>query len=125
MYLLTAEDDFNALAVVLLRGSVEGTVGRLNAPPESHGVVAPFLGGEGLFGADLTWAAFSRRYEDGAAVLSQPAGDALPPGCDLLFLVRPDGRLEPVTEGSGPVPRPGDTVVLLAPGGRGAESPPE
>jgi len=37
------------------------------------------------FGADLTWLAFSRRYEDGAAVLSQPVGDALPPGCDLPF----------------------------------------
>ncbi|MEU3226447.1 cation:proton antiporter [Streptomyces sp. NPDC006976] len=116
VYFLTAEDDFNALAAVILRGAVEGTVHRLNAPADSHGVVAPFIGGEILFGADLTWPTFSSRYEDGAAVLAQPAGDAVPPGSDLLFLVRRDGRLDPVTGGSTPLPRLGDTVVLLAPG---------
>ncbi|MET7615606.1 cation:proton antiporter [Streptomyces sp. NPDC005408] len=119
VFFLTAEDDFNALAAAILRGSVEGVVHHLGAPPESHGVVAPFIGGEVLFGADLTWPAFSRRYEHGAAVLAQPAGAALPHGCDLLFLVRPDGRLEPVTEAFTPLSGPGDTVVLLAPGGRG------
>ena len=107
MYLLTDEDDFNALAAVILRGSVEGPVHRLGAPADSHGVVAPYIGGEVLFGPDLTWPAFSRRYEEGAAVLGQPAGDAVPPGSDLLFLVRRDGRLDPVTEGSTPLPRPG------------------
>ncbi|MEV0637173.1 cation:proton antiporter [Streptomyces sp. NPDC050619] len=116
VYFLTAEDDFNALAAMMLRGSVEEAVHRLNAPPDSHGAVGPFIGGEVLFGTDLTWAALSRRYEDGAAVLAQPAADALPPGCDVLFLVRRDGRLDPVTEGSRPLPRPGDTVVLLTPG---------
>ncbi|MFF9788550.1 hypothetical protein [Streptomyces nigrescens] len=82
-------------------------------------MVAPFIGGEILFGADLPWPALARKYADGAAVLAQPAGDSLPPDCDLLFLVRPDGRLDPVMEGSTPLPGPGDTVVLLAPGGRG------
>jgi hypothetical protein len=87
--------------------------------------VAPFIGGEVLFGAGPTWPALSRTYEDGAAVLAQPAGDALPPGCDPLFLIRPDGRLDPVTEGSTPLPGPEDTVVLPAPGGRGTGRPPE
>ncbi|MFG2470724.1 cation:proton antiporter [Streptomyces canus] len=123
VYFLTAEDDFNALAAVLLRGSVEGTVHRLNAPADSHGVVAPFIGGEVLFGPDLTWPAFSRRYEEGAAVLGQPAGDVVRPGSDPLFLVRRDGRLDPVTAGSTPLPRPGDTVVLLTPGERAGENP--
>ncbi|MFF1905968.1 cation:proton antiporter [Kitasatospora sp. NPDC058218] len=125
VYFLTAEDDFNVLAATILRGSVEGTVHRLNAPPESHGVVAPFIGGEILFGADMTWPTFSRRYEQGAAVLAQPAGDALPPGYRQLFLVRRDGRLDPVTEGNTPLARPGDTVVLLAPGGRHTARPSE
>jgi NhaP-type Na+/H+ or K+/H+ antiporter len=122
VYFLTAADDFNALAAVLLRGSVEGTVHRLNAPADSQGAVAPFIGGEVLFGADLTWPTLSRRYEEGAAVLGQPAGDAVRPGSDPLFLVRRDGRLDPVTAGSTPLPRPGDTVVLLTPGGRAGES---
>lgn len=86
-------------------------------------MVAPFIGGEVLFAPDLTWQTFARRYEEGAAVLGRPAGDALLPGGDLLFLVRRDGRLDPVTEGSTPLPRPGDTAVLLAPGGRGSERP--
>ncbi|MEU2602138.1 cation:proton antiporter [Streptomyces hirsutus] len=125
VFFLTAEDDFNALAATILRGSVEGAVHHLGAPPESHGVVAPFIGGEVLFGADLTWQTFSRRYEHGASLLAQPAGSARPPGSDLLFLVRPDGRLDPVTETGTPLPDPGDTVVLLAPGRRGAARPPE
>ncbi|MYS86583.1 cation:proton antiporter [Embleya scabrispora] len=125
VYFLTAEDDFNALAAVILRGSVEGTVHRLNAPPESHGVVAPFIGGEVLFGADLTWPAISRRYQHGAAVVGQPAGDAVPPGCDLLFLVRRDGSLDPVTNSTTPHLRPDDTVLLLTPGGQDATRPPE
>ncbi|MFI1888451.1 cation:proton antiporter [Streptomyces jumonjinensis] len=123
VFFLTSEDDFNALAATILRGSVEAAVHHLGAPPGSHGVVAPFIGGEVLFGTDLTWPTLSRRYEDGAAVLARPAGAALPHGSDLLFLVRPDGRLDPVTEAGAPLPGPGDTAVLLAPGGRGAERP--
>ncbi|MER5510528.1 cation:proton antiporter [Streptomyces sp. NPDC002766] len=125
VFFLTAEDDFNALAASILRGSVEGVVHHLGAPPDSRGVVAPFIGGEVLFGTDLTWPTLSRAYEEGAAVLAQPADGVLPPGCELLFLVRPDGRLDPVTQTGRPLPRPGDTVVLLAPGGRGAARHPE
>ncbi|MFJ1731525.1 cation:proton antiporter [Streptomyces sp. NPDC088254] len=125
VFFLTAEDDFNALAATILRGSVEGVVHHLGAPPESSGVVAPFIGGEVLFGTDLTWPTLSRRYEEGAVVLAQPAGRALPHGADMLFLVGPDGRLDPVTKSHRPLPGPGDTVILLTPGGRGAESPPE
>ncbi|MEX1652058.1 cation:proton antiporter [Streptomyces pseudovenezuelae] len=125
VYFLTAEDDFNALAAVILRGSVEGTVHRLSAPADSQGAVAPFIGGEVLFGPDLTWPTFSRRYQEGAAVLGQPADNALRPGSDLLFLVRRDGRLDPVTGGSAPSPRPGDTAVLLGPGRRGTDGPAE
>ena len=41
MLLLTDEDDFNALAAVLLATSVEGRVYRLAPQRHSHGVVAP------------------------------------------------------------------------------------
>ncbi|MEU4872422.1 cation:proton antiporter [Streptomyces sp. NPDC021608] len=120
VYLLTAEDDFNALAALLLRGSVEGTVHRLDAPADSQGAVAPFIGGEVLFGPRLTWPVFARGYAHGAAVLGQPADEVPRPGSELLFLVRGDGRLDPVTEGAAPLPRPGDTAVRLVPGVRGA-----
>ncbi|MFC9497017.1 hypothetical protein [Streptomyces sp. NPDC056982] len=42
---------------------------------------------------------------------------------DPEFLVRRDGRVDPVTGGSTPAPRPGDMAVLPAPGRRGSESP--
>ncbi|WP_137991029.1 cation:proton antiporter [Streptomyces vilmorinianum] len=115
VYFLTAESDFNALAATVLSGSVGGGVHRLRAPRESHGVVAPFTGGEALFGADLTWSYISHRHEEGAAVLARSADDVPPPGSDLLFLVRRDGSLAPVTAESRPPSEPGDTLVLLGP----------
>lgn len=125
VFLLTAEDDFNALATAILQGTLEEAVHRIAAPPDSRGVVAPFIGGEVLFGPELNGPAFTSRYEDGDTVLARPAGGVPPPGHDLLFRVRRDGRLVPVTEGSEPLPEPGDTLVLLAPGSRGAATAPE
>lgn len=113
--LLTTEDDFNALASEILRGSVEGPVYRLGPPLGSHGVVAPFMGGDILFGAGLTRPALGRRYGDGAGVVAQPVDGAIPVGHDVLFVVRTDGRLDPVTEHGAPAPQAGDTVVLLGP----------
>ncbi|MFI5632677.1 cation:proton antiporter, partial [Streptomyces sp. NPDC051664] len=64
--------------------------------------------GEVLFGTELTGVALPRRYEDGASMVTRPADQAVPAGCDMLFLIRGDGRLDPVTEGSRPLPGPGD-----------------
>ncbi|MFB0632872.1 cation:proton antiporter [Streptomyces sp. AB3(2024)] len=125
VFFLTAEDYFNALAATIVRGRVEGPVHHLGAPAESRGVVAPFIGGDVLFSSDLTCAAFASRYSGGAAVAAQPVGRALPPGSDLLFLVRPDGRLDPVTEAEAPLPGPGDTLVFLGPAGPGTTRPPQ
>lgn len=120
VYFLTDEDDFNALATTILRGGAEGPVHRVGAATRSHGVVAPYLGGEILFGTELTGRVLSRRHREGAAVIAQPADDAAPTGSDLLFVVRHGDRLVAVTEGSTPLPEPGDTLVLLTPaGGRG------
>ncbi|MER7728316.1 cation:proton antiporter [Streptomyces sp. NPDC096323] len=113
--LLTDEDDFNALASTTLRESVEGPVHRLAAPSANHGVVAPYTGGESLFGGGLTGPELARRYEAGARAVARPAGDALPAGHQLLFVVRPEGRLAPVTDAGIPATEPGDTVVLLGP----------
>ncbi len=112
--LLTAEDDFNALASALLEGTVEGRVYRLAPPQGSHGVVAPYTGAEVLFGPGLTRPAVSRRYHAGAQIMAQHGGD-LPAGQDALFLVRADGHLAAVTESSPPLPQAGDIIVSLGP----------
>lgn len=111
--LLTEEDDFNALAATRLAGQVEGPVQRLGPPVDSEGVVAPYSGGEVLFGADLTGAELARRCAEGARVGAHPVAGPLPRGAELLFLVRPDGRLLPVTRRTGPTPRNGDVAILL------------
>ena len=120
--LLTEEDDFNALAAVLLTANVEGRVYRLAPQLHSHGVVAPYTGGEVLFGHDLTRLAVSDRYAGGERITVRRAGDApaTGPGApfaghDLLFLVRTDGHLAAVTQDDRPVPRAGDTMVSLGP----------
>ncbi|MGO9780645.1 MAG: cation:proton antiporter [Streptosporangiaceae bacterium] len=120
--LLTEEDDFNALAAVLLTANVEGGIYRLAPQLHSHGVVAPYTGGAVLFGHGLTRLAVSDRYADGERITVRRAGGApdagdgtLPAGHDLLFLVRTDGHLAAVTRDDTPVPRAGDTMVSLGP----------
>jgi hypothetical protein len=111
--LLTTEDDFNALASAVLAGSIQGPVYRLGPRLPSHGVVAPYTGGQILFGAGLTRYDLGRRYAGGARITSRPADGGLPAGPGLLFLVRRDGKLVPVTTASTPVPQSGDTMIVL------------
>ncbi|WP_406289722.1 cation:proton antiporter [Streptomyces sp. NBC_00209] len=112
--LLTGEDDFNALASLKLRESVEGTVRRLAPSAASEGVVAPYAGGESLlFDAILTRPEIVRRYEAGARVVTRTADGPPADGEQVLFVVRPEGRLVPVTDGVHPEAVPGDTLVLL------------
>ena len=113
--LLTSEDDFNALAVTILQGNVDGPVYRLRPELPGQGVVAPYTGGETLFGAELTRPAVIRRYRDGARVAARPGHDPLPAASEALFLIRADGRLVPVTEHTRPAPQDGDTAVFLEP----------
>ena len=113
--LLTDEDDFNALASADLAGSVDGPVYRLGARLPSHGVVAPYTGGETLFGAGLTRYDVGHRYAGGAPISTRPADGGIPAGADLLFLVRANGALAPITHTSTPAPKEGDTMILLGP----------
>ena len=115
--LLTEEDDFNALAATILQAGGLPRVCRLRPPDSSHGVVAPFTGGEVLFAEGLSRPELVRRQESGARVVARPAGQP-PDGYDLLFVIRQDGSLDPVTDKARPRPRAGDTSVLLgqAPG---------
>ena len=111
--LLTDEDDFNALASADLAGSVDGPVYRLGARLPGHGVVAPYTGGETLFGVGMTRYDVGHRYAGGAQILTLPAADGAPADSDLLFLVRANGALAPVTQTSTPSPKEGDTMILL------------
>jgi NhaP-type Na+/H+ or K+/H+ antiporter len=114
--LLTGEDDFNALGSTVLEGSVEGPVYRLGARMPSHGVVAPYTGGEILFDPLLTRYEVSRRYASGGRICTRPADGVPPADGSLLFLVRADGKLAPVTRTDPPEPQEGDTMILLADG---------
>jgi NhaP-type Na+/H+ or K+/H+ antiporter len=113
--LLTDEDDFNALASVLLTETVEGRVYRLAPPQLSHGVVAPYTTGHILFATGMTRPAVTARYQDGARIVVHGADGVLPAGQDLLFVVRADGQLTAVTQTSTPAPEPGDILVSLGP----------
>ncbi|MGW3241323.1 cation:proton antiporter [Streptomyces sp. NPDC001070] len=114
--LLTGEDDFNALASTNLQGSVEGPVYRLAPPSDSHGVVAPFTGGEVLFAPALTRPEVQRRYDRGDRIVTRRVDGPHPDPEQLLFLVRADGRLHPATRTAAPLhPHPDDTAVLLTP----------
>lgn len=112
--LLTAEDDFNALAAAVLRDAVGDRVYRVGPPAGGIGVVAPFTGGDVLFSHALNRSTLASRYEDGARIVTLRAADGLPADHELLFLVRADGRLEPTTRQRRLSPDAGDTVVALS-----------
>ena len=112
--LLTGEDDFNALGSTVLVGSVEGPVYRLGARQPSHGVVAPYTGGDILFAPQLTRYELTRRHASGARICIRPGNGAVPDDVDLLFLVRADGRLAAVTRSGRPAPETGDTAIMLS-----------
>jgi NhaP-type Na+/H+ or K+/H+ antiporter len=113
--LLTSEDDFNALASTILRGNVDGPVYRLRPRLPGHGVVAPYTGGETLFGSELTGAAVIGRYRGGARIAARRGSDPPPAAAEVLFVIRADGQLVPVTEHTTPAHRGDDTTVLLEP----------
>ncbi|MEV6106976.1 cation:proton antiporter [Streptomyces sp. NPDC051940] len=115
VFLATDDDDFNALASVVMQDSVEGPVFRVGPPHDSHGVVAPYTGGDILFGRSLVRHVLAERYEQGARFVVQPATVPPPPEHDTLFVVRADHRLYPVTESQQVAAGEGDTVVLLGP----------
>lgn len=109
--LLSSEDDFNALAAVMLQENPEAPVYRVGPPPGSHGVFATEPAGPILFGPGLTRDVIAGRHAAGerVAVLD----DAAAAGADLLFRVRTDGSLRPVTRDGVPAGEPGDRLVVL------------
>jgi hypothetical protein len=117
--LLTEEDDFNALAATTLGNDPDTSVYRLAPRLSSHGVVAPYTAGETLFAPDLTRPALVARKAAGARITIIRSNGALPRGTDVLFVISPEGKLNPVTSSRVPIPEPGDTLVLLSGGESG------
>ncbi|MEX0171035.1 cation:proton antiporter [Streptomyces sp. LMG1-1-1.1] len=115
VFLATDDDDFNALASIVMQDNVDGPVYRVGPPHDSHGVVAPYTGGDILFGRSLVRHVLAERYGRGARFVVQPATAPLPPEHETLFVVRADHQLDPVTERRESAPAEGDTVVLLGP----------
>ena len=118
--LLTGEDDYNALAATTAAGNSDTPVYRL--PPSQSGAMASSIPGEALFTPTLTHPALTARHTAGARITTQPSDGGIPPATDLLFRVNPNGTLIPVTLSRLPDPQPGDTLVLLGPGGNGTAS---
>ncbi len=112
--LLTGEDHYNTLAATTLAGSSGTPVYRL-AP--SRGAEATYTPGETLFAPALTRPALAARCTAGARITTQSSDGGIPPGTDLLFLINSEGTLIPATTSRPPDPQPGDTLVLLGPGG--------
>ncbi|MET7299665.1 cation:proton antiporter [Embleya sp. NPDC005575] len=113
--LLTDDDDFNALASVVVRNRLDEGVYRIGPPPGGQGIVAPYTGDGILFTPGLVRNTLAALYERGARFVVQPASDPRPPGHETLFVVRVDGRLEPVIAAQEVASAAGDTLVLLGP----------
>jgi NhaP-type Na+/H+ or K+/H+ antiporter len=113
--LLTGEADFDALASTMLEGNVDGPVYRLRPPLPGHGVLAPYTGGKTLFGTELTGPVVAQRFAGGAHIAARRGADLPPAASEVLFVIRADGQLVPVTEQSAPARRDDDTTVLLVP----------
>ena len=63
----------------------------------------------------LTRYDIGQRYAGGARISTHPADGEIPAGSDLLFLVRANGTLAPVTQTVTPPVQEGDTMILLSP----------
>src|SRR6516162_815142 len=114
--LLTSEDDFNALAATTVAGNSDTPVYRL--PPSKSGAMTS-IPGEALFTPTLTHPPLTARHSAGARITTQASNGGIPQATDLLFRVNPNGTLIPVILSRPADPQPGDTLVLLGPGGSG------
>jgi NhaP-type Na+/H+ or K+/H+ antiporter len=119
VFLLSAADDFNGLAARILDDGADAAVYRLRGPAWTRGNAAR-SGGELLFGPGLTGSAIAGRIAAGARLIARPA-DQVAPGEEMLFLVRGDGQLDPVTATSAPAAGAEGTAVVLT--GAGATVP--
>jgi NhaP-type Na+/H+ or K+/H+ antiporter len=114
--LLTGENAFNALAGALLRGSDDGKpVYRVGSPSDADGTAAVYAGGDVLFDRRLSRDFVEDQYRHGARITLGAADSDVPIGHELLFRIRVDGRLAPITASGIPPARIGDRLVWFGP----------
>jgi NhaP-type Na+/H+ or K+/H+ antiporter len=109
--LVTASDDFNALAAYELRRDLGSDhVYRIAPGGDLLDLVPAYAEGSILFGRELTFAELDRRFQAGAEVEPAPeSGDDV----TALFVVTSAGELKVVTAGATPDVAPGDTAICL------------
>jgi NhaP-type Na+/H+ or K+/H+ antiporter len=113
--LLTGSDDFNALAAFELRHELGNDhVFRLAPGSDLLDLVPSYAEGRVLFGNDLTFGELSRRFEEGAALVSARDDQPLDGAARPLFIVSATGGLTVVTEATRVKRSAGDTVISLA-----------
>jgi NhaP-type Na+/H+ or K+/H+ antiporter len=120
---LTASDDFNALAAAELRTELgHGCVHRVAAAPEADLMPPPADGGV-VGGEHLTFDEITRRFESGEQLVATTVDRPSPWTAGTpLFVVTAGGSLRVVSGAGDPVIAPGDTVIALAAGDGGAAS---
>ncbi|MFD7639425.1 cation:proton antiporter [Kitasatospora sp. NPDC059795] len=111
VYLLTPEDEFNALAATVLRDTTPLPVHRLAATRPGPGITAPGPP-VSVLPAALTAPELARRHAAGAAVRRHPAHGPLPPGHTLLFTLDRTGTLLPATPRGRPA-KPGQITERI------------
>jgi NhaP-type Na+/H+ or K+/H+ antiporter len=120
--LLTASDDFNALAAAELRDELgHGSVHRVAPTPGRTDLMAPANDAAILGSEELTFDAFTERFAGGARLVVEAHADGSEDGRTAevptrrpLFTVTRRGALRVATEGCLPAPQDGDTVIWLA-----------
>lgn len=120
--LVTANDDFNALAAFELRQELGNDhVYRLAPGSDLLDLVPRYAEGRILFGRGLTFDELTRRFSGGATLVAAPAGTRMPPATapsdtpTPLFVIAPTGALTVVTDGARVEPVDGDRVISLVP----------
>jgi hypothetical protein len=116
---LTRSDDFNTVCAAELRNELgHGQVFRVAPHPDEPDLLPPPKEVGILASTALTFAELDREFAAGARVVSaQLNGDLPPNGAVALFAITPAGQLSIAADGRPPVARPGDTLLLLSPGG--------
>ncbi len=120
--LLTASDDFNALAAADLRDELgHESVHRVAPTPGRTDLMAPANDAAIVGSEDLTFDAFTEQFAAGGHLVGEAhAGGrtAADPTRRPLFAVTRGGALRVATQGRPLTPQEGDTVIWLATGAR-------